>query len=56
MKYEYSMYAYKKWDGKLLRKEGSNSLPYFDRYKGKENYEIVITDKKGNIIYDERGD
>lgn len=51
--YKYVMYAYKNWDGELLRKEGSNSLEYFDRYKGKENYQIVIKEGK-KIIYDER--
>lgn len=52
-KYIYTMWVYKVWDGELLRKSGSNNLAYFDKYKGSNNYRIVI--KQGNkIIYDER--
>lgn len=52
--YKYTMYVYKEWDGEFLRREGSNNLAYFDKYKGKENYKIII--KKGRkTIYSERG-
>lgn len=54
MKYKYIMYVYKTWDGELLRKDGSNSLSYFDKYKNKDNYRIIIKEGK-DIVYDERG-
>lgn len=49
----YKMTVYSVWDGKLFRTERSNNLAYFDKYKGKQNYRIVITKGK-EIIYDER--
>lgn len=51
--YTYTMFAFKEWDGELLRKEGSNNLVAFDKYRNKENYRIVIKHGK-KIIYDER--
>lgn len=39
-------------DGKLFRTEKSNSLVYFDRYKNKKNYRIVITLGR-KLIYSE---
>lgn len=49
----YKMTVYKAWDGKVLRVERAKNLEWFDRYKGKTNFRIVIT--KGNkVIYDER--
>lgn len=48
----YKMTVYKAWDGEILRTEKSNNLQYFDRYKGKENFRIVITKGK-EIIYSE---
>lgn len=40
-------------DGKMFRIERANNVEYFDRYKGKRNYRIVITEGK-KIIYSER--
>ena len=51
--YKYTMYAYNNWNGAFHRKEGSNNLAYFDKYKNKENYRIVIKEGR-KIIYDER--
>ena len=48
----YKMTVYKAWDGKMLRIERANNLAYFDRYKGKQNYRIVITKGK-EIVYSE---
>ena len=39
-------------DGKVFRTEHSNNLVYFDRYKGKRNYKIIITRGK-EVIYSE---
>ena len=39
-------------DGKMFRIERANNLEWFDRYKGKRNYRIVITKGK-EIIYSE---
>lgn len=39
-------------NGKVFRTERSTSLAYFDRYKGKRNYKIVITKGK-TVIYSE---
>lgn len=48
----YKMTVYKAWDGKMLRIERARNLAYFDRYKGKQNYRIVITEGK-KVIYTE---
>ena len=49
---KYTMIAYKAWDGEVLRTERSNNLAYFDRYKNKQNFRIVI--KEGcKVIYSE---
>ncbi len=48
----YKMTVYKAWDGKMLRIERANNLAYFDRYKGKQNYRIVITKDK-QVVYSE---
>lgn len=50
--YKYTMLVYKRWDGEFLRKEGSNNLKYFDKYKGKENFKIIIKEGR-KIIYQE---
>lgn len=39
-------------DGKMFRIERAKNLEWFDRYKGKRNYRIVITKGK-EIIYSE---
>lgn len=49
----YKMTVYKAWDGKMFRVERARSLAYFDKYKSKTNYRIVITKGK-EVIYDER--
>lgn len=48
----YKMTVYKAWDGKMFRIERANNLAYFDRYKHKQNYRIVITKGK-EVIYSE---
>lgn len=53
MKYKYLMYVYNNWNGAFHRKVGSNNLEYFDKYKHKENYRIVIKEGR-KVIYDER--
>lgn len=45
-------------DGKMFRIEKANNLDYFQRYKHKQNYRIVITKvdpfgRKEEIIYSE---
>lgn len=46
-------------DGKMFRIEKANNVEYFDRYKGKRNYKIVISEvnpfhrKDEKIIYSE---
>lgn len=40
-------------EGKMFRVERAKNLAYFDRYKGKRNYRIVITEGK-KLIYSER--
>ena len=40
-------------DGKMFRIERAKRLEWFDRYKGKQNYRVVITKGK-EVIYDER--
>ena len=49
----YKMTVYRAWDGKMFRVERARNLAYFDKYKGKTNYRIVITKGK-EVIYDER--
>lgn len=39
-------------EGKMFRIERSRNLAYFDRYKNKQNYRIVITSGK-KLIYSE---
>lgn len=39
-------------EGKMFRIERARNLSYFDRYKGKTNYRIVIT-KGRTVIYSE---
>ena len=39
-------------DGKMFRIERAKNLEWFDRYKGKRNYRIVITKGK-EVIYSE---
>lgn len=53
MRYKYTMEAYRLWDGQLSHKSGSNSLDYFNRFKNKRNFRIVIKHGK-EILYDER--
>lgn len=47
----YKMTAYTKFGEKWIVRH-SNNIEYFDRYKGKENYRIVITKGK-KVIYSE---
>lgn len=53
MSYKYRMEVYRLWDGQLSHKSGSNSLEYFDKFKNKRNFRIVIKQGK-EILYDER--
>lgn len=48
----YKMTVYKAWDGKMLLIRRANNLEYFDRFKGRQNYRIVITKGK-TVIYSE---
>ena len=52
-RYKYTMDVCRVWDGKFSNKEGSNNLEYFNKYKNKQNYRIVIRQGK-KILYDER--
>lgn len=47
----YKMTAYTA-EGKMWLIRKANNLAYFDRYKGKQNYRIVITKGK-QIVYSE---